>query len=364
MKVLIIQETVIRFDASFVQHLRRAGVDVRFLYKSPKIGGAQPQLDYPASFLPLRGRLDFRSLLGLRKIINEFKPDVIHARAAKNCFLAIMAQWPRKRARLVLLRGALRNINPFSPSDRLLFRSHWVDVFQSVSQAIADSLVRAGIPEGRVAVAADRGYELAWFKDLPAPPDLVEKTRRYRIGAIANYRKVKGLEYLVQAVDILVERGVDLELVWVGKDKNSGLAAFMRQAKARDSIRMLGPVPSPWGILKTFDCLVVPSISEGLGLVSIESMACGVPVVASRVGGLAETIQHGQNGLLVSPANSVELADAIQRLLTDRILTEEIRRRGVETFHERFTTEKVSTQFLEVYHQAMATTKPDNAYFG
>ena len=356
MKVLIIQETAIRFDACFVQHLRRAGVEVRFLYKSPAAGAAQPQPGFPADFLPLRGRLDFRSLLGLRKIIHKSKPDVIHARAAKSCFLAVIAQWPRKRARLVFLRGALRDLNPFSPSDRLLFRSRWVDVFQCVSQAIADSLVCAGIPAGRVAVAADRGYESAWFEDLPVPLELAVKPRRHRIGAIANYRKVKGLEHLVRAMDILVERGVDLELVWVGKDKNPGLAAYVQQAKARDSIRMLGSVPSPWGILKTFDCLVVPSISEGLGLVAIESMACGVPVVASRVGGLAETVQHGRNGLLVSPANPVELADAIQRLLTDHSLAEEIRRHGSETFQERFTAEKVSEQFLKIYRQAMATT--------
>ncbi len=149
MRVLIIQETAIRFDACFVQHLNCVGVEVRFLYKSPEIEGALLKLDCPASFLLLRGCLNFRSLFGLRKITDEFTSDVIHAGATKNCFLAIVAQPLRKRASLVLLRGAFRNINPFRCSDSLLFRSHWVDVFRCVSQAIADSLIGADIPRGR-----------------------------------------------------------------------------------------------------------------------------------------------------------------------------------------------------------------------
>lgn len=354
MKVLVIQESGGRFDFCFGRRLTDAGVQIRFLYKSGSPAVEQQRRQgIQADALPFRSRLDIQTLLALRTIIREYKPDIIHSHAAKTCFLAIVAQWPHKLTRIVFLRGAIRRFNPLSPSDVLIFRSHWVDLFHCVSHTVAASLVPMGVPSTKIAVAPNFGYETAWFQDLSIPPEFERRPGTFRIGAVANYRKVKGLEFLVKAADILFERGLVFELFLVGKDENDSLAACAAQAKAREDIHLTGPIANPWRVLQTFDCLVVPSLSEGLGLAAIEGMACGVPVVATRVGGLSEIIQHGGNGYLVPPANPTELADAIQRILTNVEFSGKLRKGACKTFREKFTAEKVSEQLLEMYRQAI-----------
>jgi glycosyltransferase involved in cell wall biosynthesis len=82
--------------------------------------------------------------------------------------------------------------------------------------------------------------------------------------------------------------------------------------------------------MSTFDVFALPSINEGMGKVVVEAMAMGIPVVASNVGGVPDLVSHEMNGILVPVADAGGLADAIERLLGDDRLREEMGRRGLE----------------------------------
>lgn len=329
--------------------LARAGLNIRFVFQedapATKLARAQ---GLKVEVLPFRGRFDFESLRGLRRILRETRPNVIHAYTARTGWLAVWAQWPRKRAKLVLFRGAIRKLSRWSLSDHLLFRTNWVDTMDCISGAVAASLVDGGVPNEKILVN-HFGMSAEWFGSAAPPAQVTGKGARFRVGCIANYRKVKGMETLVGAADILQERGLDFECMLVGQDSRGKLAACVSQAKSRARIRLPGPVPEAWRVLRTFDCAVVPSLQEAFPFAGLEALTCGVPLVASAVGGLKEMVEDGWNGLLVEPGNPRKLADAIQTVLQDAALRQRFRTNGLRTMENKFNPKLTRDRLLALY---------------
>jgi glycosyltransferase involved in cell wall biosynthesis len=108
--------------------------------------------------------------------------------------------------------------------------------------------------------------------------------------------------------------------------------------------------------IRNAEFLVMPSTGiESFGLAAIEAFACGTPVIASRHGGLREIVEHGHNGLLVTPGNADELAEAIAYAVSNPI---QMRRMGLEayqTYLARYTPERNYSTLMAIYHQTLAS---------
>jgi glycosyltransferase involved in cell wall biosynthesis len=142
-----------------------------------------------------------------------------------------------------------------------------------------------------------------------------------RIVFVGRLVSEKGVDTLLEALD-LCEQHVTLDVVGEGP-----LGESLREA-AGERVNVLGYLPSPGvrEVLAGAAALVVPSLwEEPLGLVVLEAMACGVPVIATAVGGIPEIVQHGRNGLLVRPGDSAGLAQAIDRVVGDPSLRARLR---------------------------------------
>ena len=99
---------------------------------------------------------------------------------------------------------------------------------------------------------------------------------------------------------------------------------------------------------------VLPSRSEGLGLVAVEAMAAGRPVVASCTGGLPEVVVDGETGLLVEPEDPVALARAIRMLLADPDRAARMGAAGRQRVRERFSAERMARETAALYEELMA----------
>ena len=108
------------------------------------------------------------------------------------------------------------------------------------------------------------------------------------------------------------------------------------------------------------DLFVLPSVSrlEAFGIVALEAMATGKPVVVADIPGVREVIEDGREGLLTDPVNPQDLAEKIRRLVEDPGLRREMGRRGREKVLASFTTEAVADQVLKVYADVLARGKP------
>lgn len=108
---------------------------------------------------------------------------------------------------------------------------------------------------------------------------------------------------------------------------------------------------APWYLAA--DVVVVPSTGEeAFGLVNVEALACGAPVVASQVGGIAEIIRSGHNGILANPQRLQEgLADALNELLRDEQLRAKMGKEGTNTVAEQFTWRLTASRYAAVYER-------------
>lgn len=141
-----------------------------------------------------------------------------------------------------------------------------------------------------------------------------------KIGSIGSLNATKGYRYLVEAARILKAQDINfkIELIGDGPDRQE-LKEMITDYQLRDYFKLIGSVES--GDLRKYfvnwDIYVQPSLSETFGLAVSEALSSGLPVVASRVGGLPEQVENGVNGLLIKPADPQALAKALSALIYD-----------------------------------------------
>jgi glycosyltransferase involved in cell wall biosynthesis len=138
------------------------------------------------------------------------------------------------------------------------------------------------------------------------------------VGFVGWLEEIKGPMHLLQAMKIIWAAYPAATLVYVGKGSlETDLLAEASHLNLNGRVKFLGWREDVHEIMPLFDILVLPSLNEGMGRVIVEAMAAGKPVVASQVGGIPDLVSHGENGILVPPANPLALADAIKKLLDD-----------------------------------------------
>jgi glycosyltransferase involved in cell wall biosynthesis len=193
----------------------------------------------------------------------------------------------------------------------------------AISSEIKDVLVLTGAKKGKVSLVPgilSRRFFRAGITPRVFPE---EKVTCLFVGAI---RPTKGCEYLVRAVPKVLDQRSDIEFVLAGpcddKEEYVKILDLISHHNLQEKVKLAGFVPREnlVDLYASADIFVLPSLNEPQGLVVLEAMSHALPIVASNVGGIKDMVIDGENGLLVEPANSDELAAAIIRLCTDETL--------------------------------------------
>lgn len=205
------------------------------------------------------------------------------------------------------------------------------------------------------------GVDLTLFQ----PRDRAAARRRLGLPAegpvllwVGRLEKLKGVDILISAVAQLDER--NFTLLIVGGDERAAelkeeLRAQAEAAGVAANIRFAGAVPHDDlpAYYSAADVCVVPSYYESFGLVAVESMACGTPVVASRVGGLVSTVTDGVSGYLIPWRCPEPFAEKLEVLLNNRELRANFSRAAQRSM-QRFAWGRVGTQMTALYEQVVA----------
>jgi glycosyltransferase involved in cell wall biosynthesis len=192
----------------------------------------------------------------------------------------------------------------------------------------------------------------------PQPPATLELPGDVPIvGLVGRLQVWKGQDQLLRAHAILHERGQRLHTVIVGGDSYglspeyaASLEPLARDLGIADSVTMTGEVPDAGPYMQRMDILVNASEAEPFGIVILEGMARGIPVVAVNAGGPEEIIEDGHTGVLARSGQPDALADALERLLLSAELREQIARAGKERFMEEYTTAAMRRRFFDKLH--------------
>lgn len=170
---------------------------------------------------------------------------------------------------------------------------------------------------------------------------------------ISNFRAVKRVPDVVKTFQRIRER-VPAKLLLIGDGPEwSTVCQLVKQLGLEEHVLCLGKQDEVVKIISLADLLLLPSERESFGLVALEAMACGVPTVASRTGGLGEVIAHGETGYLCPVGDTEAMARHAVELLTDKAKYEQFRRRGIERAQTVFSAEKIAAAYEEVYRDVL-----------
>jgi len=175
---------------------------------------------------------------------------------------------------------------------------------------------------------------------------------------ISNYRPVKRT---CDVVDIFarVSRRLPAQLLLVGEGPDlPKLQAKIESLGLSERVHFLGKQEDVAQIISVADLLLLPSEKESFGLVALEAMACGVPTVGTRTGGIPELVIHGECGFLAPVGDTEAMADYALRLLTDDALYARFREACLRRARNEFNSERIIDQYEQIYYRVLGIPRP------
>jgi mannosylfructose-phosphate synthase len=249
--------------------------------------------------------------------------------------------------------------------------SEEIRIFKSVKAQAVTSEVQGQKLEQLYKFTADNivvippGVDVRRFH-TPEPDERITKTDlpdRY-IFCLSRIDSNKGHDLLLNAFDIVRKDHPDIQLVIGGgspepetreQEVLKTIRKIINEKGIDERVRIIGYVRDDIlvSLYQQAELFVLPSIFEPFGMTAQEAMACGTPVVASKLGGIRSIISSGENGLLIDPSNEGEFADAISTLIKDRRLAERLGKAGHKNIQEYYSWEAIAERYLAFYKKFM-----------
>ena len=316
---------------------------------------------------PLR---DFMATLRLARLIRRERPDILHTHTAKAGTVGrVAALLAGRRGPPIVVHTFHGHVlrGYFGPLRSRVFRllERWLashsTALIAVSPQVRDDLVALGVArrerfavirlgielDQRVAGTQNGRVESRRYLGIPAD--------RFAVGWIGRMTAVKRTDDVLVAFKRLRDQGVDavLCLVGDGPDRSELERRAQELGVARDTL-FLGYQEDVAPFYSAFDALVLPSSNEGTPVSAIEALAAGRPVVATRVGGVPDVVQEGEDGFLVEPGATDDLADRLAQLARDPALRERMGKAGRERVVPRYAVGRLVDDVDRLYRSLLS----------
>lgn len=224
----------------------------------------------------------------------------------------------------------------------------------SVSQFVKNQLVQIGLREERV-VPIHNGVDMLRFHPDPQTREQFRceygiEPNEFVLSTISYLRDYKKPHIVLEAFAQLVRQGLPVHLFIAGDgDLMDSMVALSSRLAIGDKVHWLGNFSQTERLLQASDVFILASVGEAFGNALIEAMACGVPCVGSRSGGIPEVIEDGFTGFLATPLDSADFADKIARIVSQPELRCKMVRQSFERARDHFSVERAVRDFLAVY---------------
>jgi len=355
---------------NLVDRLDLSKFDVRFACFN-RTGRFLPFLEaraIPVTPYTIKRFYDLRALRQQARLSSDIRRqrvDIVHS---YNFYGNVFAVPAARLARTPAVVASIRSMGEmYTPLQRRVHRHvcRLADCILTNADAIRQSLIAEGYDAAKIKVirngidvrsfrgTADGGPRFRSAFALPADAPIV--------AVLARLGAIKGIEYFLQAAVLVARRFADARFVIVGGgtfvkngrdetlDYRRRLEVMAQRLGLDGRVVFTGARSDIADVLSQVAVSVLPSLSEGVSNTVLESMAAGVPVVATRVGGIPEAVEDGTSGLLVPARDPVALAHAIGLVLEDRDLARRLGRAGHERVARHFDLDSVVRQTETLY---------------
>jgi glycosyltransferase involved in cell wall biosynthesis len=291
-------------------------------------------IDLPSLVRRISPVNDLKAFISIFLLLRRSKPDIVHTHTSKAGILGRLAAWLARVPTIIhtphghVFYGHFGRLlsRIFLQMEKLLGKITHHHI--ALTPEEGNDYLNLGVAKSKNISVIHSGVDLNCFKrsateSNPKRNELGISADSLVVGYVGWLIPIKGVTYLVDAMAEVVQLHPNSLLVLVGKGDEKGeeeikLRERVASLGLTDRVRFLGWRPDVDEIMPCFDIFVLPSLNEGMGRVLVEAMAAGLPIVATRVGGIPDLVKHGENGLLVPPANAGALERAISDLLSDK----------------------------------------------
>jgi glycosyltransferase involved in cell wall biosynthesis len=289
---------------------------------------------------------------GIRRIVRERKIDILHCTGAKASFHAYLAA-PTKLSSTVHGWGVDRSLKACVYD----FLERWVlrrfDGVVVLSRFYESLLRGYGFDMDKV----DMIRPGPGFAGFPENRRAADRTGPCVAGLPARFSPEKNHDLLLDAAGILAAEGSKLRFLLAGDGtERSRIANRVRREGLSDRVELPGFLDRS-EFFNRVDLLVLCSLVENQPYAILEAMACGVPVVATDAGGVAEMIEDGETGLLVAPQSAEALASALASLCGNPAECRRLGRQAREYFNETYRQDRCIDQYVNYYRQLAGSTE-------
>ncbi|MDP3143170.1 MAG: GT4 family glycosyltransferase PelF [Candidatus Omnitrophota bacterium] len=292
----------------------------------------------------------FKMIGKLADIIKKEGIEIVHARSRVPAWIAFFACKKTRTAFITTCHGHYTR--------HFLSRvMAWPKLVICPSNVIGGHMIENfGLPHERVRLIP-RSVDLERFTYL-SPGE--RNRQEFVVGIIGRITPLKGHAYFLKAMAKVV-RQIPFTKIWIigdaPVDKQSyrdELVTLARRLGLSSYVEFLGNRKDIPELLSRMNCLVLSTITEeAFGRVILEAQAAGVPVVATRVGGVVDIIDENESGLLVTPKEPEEIANAVIKILKDLNLTQKLAQNGRKKVEQQFTLKQMAERTLRVYEELL-----------
>jgi lipopolysaccharide heptosyltransferase II len=296
----------------------------------------------------------FKAARRLETIIHREHIDIVHARSRVPAWIAFMAV---RRTNALLVTTAHGAYSKHIFSHMMGFGKFTIVPSSCIGRRMVDDF---SVPLENIRLIP-RSVDLQKYH-FRAPFQEIKK--EFLVVVIGRIAPLKGQLYFLKALTKVL-RSLPGVRAWIiggispGKDNYmEELEVWTRRLGLSDTVKFLGNRRDVPELLSQADCLVMPSIAEeSFGRVIVEAQAIGVPVVATKVGGVVEIIEDAQDGLLVHPKDPDGLAEAMLKILRDPALASVLAQNARRKVEEKFSLEKMAQDTIKVYGEALSDAR-------
>ncbi len=235
-----------------------------------------------------------------------------------------------------------------------------VDAFIAISSEIKGDLIKDGFDEQRISEISNfiREEDFYPVKDREGIKSLKDKlgvgSEKKIITFSGRLVQRKRVDVLLNAVAEVLKVRKDVQVIILGQGEVEGtLKSMASELGIQGHVSFKSFVSNILDYLQITDIFVFPSEKEGMPNSLLEAMACRLPVISTRVGGVMDVVKDRENGLVVKPGNADELKDAILTLLEDRHLSESIAESAYQTIREGYYIDKVVDRYVSLYRKVL-----------
>lgn len=311
----------------------------------------------------LRPAADWLAYRRIVAVLREIRPALVHTHSSKAGFLARRAAWRLGIPVLYTPHVFAFQMEVSALWQRLFARlerraAQWCDYIICVSETERQAALQWRLCPPEKLVLIRNGLEVeAYAADQPGRiyrADLGRAEDDELILAVGDLRTQKDYPTLLHAVALLWDFHPQLHCLIAGEGpERRKLERLIHRLKLGERVLLLGERGDIPALLSATDLFVMTSRYEGCPYALLETMAAGVPVVATRIAGIEEIIQPGLTGVLVPPGEPALLAAALDQVLSNPQLTQHRAQRAQEIVAERFTRERMLAEIAALYQRVL-----------